>query len=77
MNGEADAGGLPGWLLSKQLFPRSQTWNGQNASPQYSPLFAQYAKEWYDHILPIIARHQVTNGGIGADAADRERVQPE
>jgi beta-galactosidase GanA/aryl-phospho-beta-D-glucosidase BglC (GH1 family) len=63
MNAEADAGGLPGWLLSKQLFPRAQAWDGTTASPQYSPLFAQYAKEWYDHILPIIARHQVTNGG--------------
>jgi len=63
MNGEADAGGLPGWLLSKPLFPRSQGWNGQLAQAQDSPLYEQYAKEWYDHIVPIVARHQITNGG--------------
>lgn len=63
MNAETDAGGLPGWLLSKPLYPRSQTWNGKQAVPAYSPLFAQYAREWYDRILPIVARHQVTSGG--------------
>ena len=63
MNAEADAGGLPGWLLTKPLYPRSQTWSGTKAAPQYSPLYMQYAREWYDHILPIVARHQVTNGG--------------
>ena len=63
MNAEADAGGLPGWLLSKPLLPRSQTWDGSVAKPEYSPMYIQYAKEWYDHLLPILARHQVTNGG--------------
>lgn len=63
MNAEADAGGLPGWLLTKPLFPRSQSWNGTVASAQYSPLYAQYSKEWLDHILPILVRHQVTTGG--------------
>lgn len=63
MNAEADAGGLPGWLLTKPLYPRAQSWNGSVAQPQYSPLYSQYAKEWLDHLLPIIARHQVTSGG--------------
>jgi beta-galactosidase len=63
MNGEADAGGLPGWLLTKPLYPRAQTWNGVATQPQYSPLYAKYSREWYDHLVPIIAAHQVTTGG--------------
>ncbi len=63
MNAEADAGGLPGWLLTKAVFPRSQNWNGSIAEPDYSPLYTQYSKEWLDHLLPIIAKHQVTTGG--------------
>lgn len=63
MNAEVDAGGLPGWVLSKPLFPRMQTWDGTTAHAQYSALYAQYSKEWYDHLLPILARHQVTRGG--------------
>ncbi|HEY8684303.1 MAG TPA: beta-galactosidase [Chloroflexota bacterium] len=63
MNAEVDAGGLPGWLLREPLYPRNQSWNGTTAVAQYSPLYEQYAKVWFDHILPIVARHQVTNGG--------------
>ncbi|GAC1467210.1 MAG: hypothetical protein PVSMB7_13540 [Chloroflexota bacterium] len=62
MNAEVDAGGLPGWLLTKPLFPRSQSWDGTTAHAQYSALYAQYSKEWYDHLLPILARHQATDG---------------
>jgi beta-galactosidase len=63
MNAEADAGGLPGWLLRQPLYPRNQAWNGSAAVARFSPLYEQYAKEWFDHILPIVARHQITNGG--------------
>ncbi len=63
VNAEVDAGGLPGWLLTEPLFPRSQSWNGSKASADYSPLFSQQAEDWYGHLLPILARHQVTNGG--------------
>lgn len=63
MNAEVDAGGLPGWLLDKQLYPRSQSWDGTTARPQYSALYSRYSKEWYDHLVPILARHQVTTGG--------------
>ncbi|HEX8917171.1 MAG TPA: beta-galactosidase, partial [Chloroflexota bacterium] len=63
MNAEVDAGGLPGWLLRQTLYPRSQTWNGTTAQPDYSALYMQYSSEWYDHLLPILARHQVTSGG--------------
>ena len=63
MNAEVDAGGLPGWILTKPLYPRSQAWEGGVPRAQYSPLYVQYSKEWYDHLLPILARHQVTGGG--------------
>lgn len=63
MNAEADAGGLPGWVLRQDLEPRSQTWTGKAAQGAYSPLYAQDSREWYSHVLPILARHQVTNGG--------------
>lgn len=62
MNGEIDAGGLPGWVLTQQLNERSQVWNGQSAAAQYSPLYAQDSAQWYDHLLPILARHQATQG---------------
>ncbi len=62
MNAEVDAGGLPGWLLTKPIFPRSQSWDGTTAHPQYSALYSQYSREWYDHLLPILARHQATEG---------------
>jgi len=62
MNAEVDAGGLPGWVLTKPLFPRSQAWDGKKARPQYSALYSQYSREWYDHLLPILARHQATDG---------------
>lgn len=63
MNAEADAGGLPGWILRQNLAPRSQSWNGKYAQGSFSPLYAQYSQEWYDHVLPILAAHQVTTGG--------------
>jgi beta-galactosidase GanA len=63
MNAEADAGGLPGWLLTKEVNLRDQSWNGSIVQAQDSPLYLQYSQEWLDHILPIVARHQVTHGG--------------
>ena len=63
MNAEVDAGGLPGWLLRLPLYPRHQSWNGTTAVTTFSPLYEQYAKEWFDHILPIVARHQISRGG--------------
>lgn len=62
MNAEVDAGGLPGWILTKPLYPRSESWDGNAAHPQYSPLYVQYSQEWYAHLLPILARHQATDG---------------
>lgn len=63
MNGEVDAGGIPGWVLTRGGNLRDQTWNGTVAAPQVSPLYEQYSQQWYDHLLPILARHQVSDGG--------------
>lgn len=52
INAETDAGGFPDWLLTQKGRARSSD--------------ADYTKsynEWLDHIDPIIAKHQITNGG--------------
>lgn len=78
MNAEADAGGLPGWVLRQNLNPRAQTWNGQQAQGMDSPLYTQYSEEWYDHVLPILAAHQVTSGGsVLLVSIENEYPQPQ
>ncbi|MEV0407596.1 beta-galactosidase [Actinoallomurus sp. NPDC050550] len=51
INGELDAGGYPGWLLTQKGRARS-------AAADYTAAY----REWLAHIDPIIARHQLTNG---------------
>jgi len=51
--GEWDNGGLPPWLLNRSgiSFRRA------------NPVFLAYVKNWYEHLLPIIAKRQHTRGG--------------
>lgn len=49
---EWDAGGFPHWIIAQQFPLRS-------AAPQS----IQTSKHWYDAVLPVIQRHQITNGG--------------
>lgn len=50
---EWDAGGLPAWLLSKPgIRPREN-----------DPTFVKYARGWFDRILPLLAKRQVSRGG--------------
>ncbi|WP_344315303.1 beta-galactosidase [Fodinicola feengrottensis] len=51
INAEVDGGGFPGWLARMAGTPRTS-----------DPRYLQYGKEWLNHIDPIIARHQLTNG---------------
>jgi beta-galactosidase GanA len=51
INGELDAGGFPGWLLT-------QAGRARTAAPDYLAA----VDEWLTHIDAIIARHQFTNG---------------
>jgi hypothetical protein len=44
-----EAGGLPAWLLGKQ--------------PQPAAGSLEWAKHWFDAVLPVIGRHQITKGG--------------
>ncbi|MEM3144782.1 MAG: beta-galactosidase [Thermoproteota archaeon] len=49
---EWDFGGLPNWLIGKNVIPRS-----------LDREFMKYALRYYDQILPIIRKHLVTKGG--------------
>jgi beta-galactosidase len=51
INAESDAGGFPGWLVTSDGKPRSD-------SPGYRAAY----REWMSRIDRIIARHQLTNG---------------
>ena len=53
INSEVDAGGLPGWL-------------GNVGATRSQPASEAYTKAWSDYwdaVVPIIARHQITRGG--------------
>src|SRR3954465_11940715 len=52
INAETDSGGFPGWLTTQKGRARS-------SAPDYTAAY----RDWLRHIDPIIARHQVTNGG--------------
>ncbi|WP_420803655.1 beta-galactosidase [Saccharothrix deserti] len=51
INAETDSGGLPTWLINSPTRDRSN-----------EPDYIAAVDEWLDHINPIIARHQLTNG---------------
>lgn len=50
---EWDGGGLPAWL----------TQDPDLRVRQNEPRFLGRVEEWFDHILPILGRHQATEGG--------------
>jgi hypothetical protein len=52
VNAELSGGGFPGWMLRSRAEARSD-----------DPVYLAAVDEWMSHINPIIARHQVTNGG--------------
>ncbi len=52
INAETDSGGFPGWLTTQKGRARS-------SAPDYTRAY----REWLRHVDPIIARHQVTDGG--------------
>jgi beta-galactosidase GanA len=52
INAEVDGGGFPGWLSTTAGSTRTS-----------DPLYLKYSDEWQSQIDPIIARHQLTNGG--------------
>ncbi|KAI7863501.1 glycoside hydrolase superfamily [Spinellus fusiger] len=58
---ETQAGGYPSWLIAKRHLNirhnRMMLWR------TYDPLFAAYEVQWLHNLLPIIAKHQITEGG--------------
>jgi beta-galactosidase len=52
INAEVDSGGFPGWLSTQHGQARTHADDYQAAW-----------EEWFDHINPIIARHQIVDGG--------------
>ncbi len=49
---EWDGGGLPAYLFAANMRIRDN-----------DPVYLQYVQKWFDRILPIIRRHQITLGG--------------
>lgn len=52
INAELDSGGFPGWLSTQRGQARTHAGDYRAAW-----------EEWFDHINPIIARHQLVDGG--------------
>ncbi len=49
---EWDAGGFPHWIIAKQFPLRSD-----------SPESIQTSQGWYNHVLPVVRRNMITEGG--------------
>ncbi|KAG0376036.1 hypothetical protein BGX24_008380 [Mortierella sp. AD032] len=60
---ETQAGGFPIWLAGmREIRLRHMK---TNFWKEYDPEFMKYCIEYFEHILPILARHQITNGQGG------------
>ncbi|KAI9310693.1 glycoside hydrolase superfamily [Dichotomocladium elegans] len=59
---ETQAGGYPGWLIAKRHLRirhnQFMLWR------TYDEEFAQYEVQWLNQILPIIAKHQITENDV-------------
>lgn len=49
---EWDGGGFPGWLAGRDIRWRSD-----------SQACLDWSRHWYESVMPVIARHQITRGG--------------
>ncbi|KAI9305625.1 glycoside hydrolase superfamily [Cunninghamella echinulata] len=56
---ETQGGGYPSWLVAKrELYIRH---NKIMLWRSYDPIFANYEVQWLNNILPILAKHQITD----------------
>ncbi|KAF9089980.1 hypothetical protein BGX23_006321 [Mortierella sp. AD031] len=60
---ETQAGGFPIWLAAMRDVRLRHM--GTNFWKDYDPEFMKYCVEYFENILPILARHQITNGHGG------------
>ncbi|KAI7901892.1 glycoside hydrolase superfamily [Cokeromyces recurvatus] len=60
---ETQGGGYPSWLVAKRELNIRH--NYIMLWRKYDPLFADYEVQWLNQILPIIARHQITENKNG------------
>ncbi|KAF9436963.1 hypothetical protein BGZ76_002414 [Entomortierella beljakovae] len=60
---ETQAGGFPIWLAAKRdirlRHMKTNLWK------EYDPKFMEYCVQYFENILPILAKHQITNGQNG------------
>ncbi|RIB17023.1 Glycoside Hydrolase Family 35 protein [Gigaspora rosea] len=54
---ETQAGGFPFWVLDKVKRVRHMSFTGFK---KYDPEFSAFQKQWFENVLPIIAKHQIT-----------------
>ncbi|CAB4467800.1 hypothetical protein RhiirA1_505926 [Rhizophagus irregularis] len=59
---ETQVGGFPLWLAAEKHRIRHIKFTGFK---EYDKTFAEYEKEWFENILPILARHQITEKSNG------------
>ncbi|KAG0246133.1 hypothetical protein BGX31_004322 [Mortierella sp. GBA43] len=60
---ETQAGGFPIWLAAnREIRLRHMK---TNLWKEYDATFMSYCIEYFEHILPILAKHQITNGSNG------------
>ncbi|CAG8625660.1 3954_t:CDS:2 [Cetraspora pellucida] len=59
---ETQAGGIPFWVVEKVKRVRHISFTGFK---KYDPEFSDYQKQWFENILPIIAKHQITEKSSG------------
>ncbi|CAJ0847217.1 11622_t:CDS:2 [Entrophospora sp. SA101] len=59
---ETQAGGFPIWLVEKADKLRHVKFT---TFKQYDENFSEYQREWFENILPILAKHQITEKSNG------------
>lgn len=64
-HGEIRDNGLPAWLVGNhpEILLRRRDGSILDQVSYLNPTYLNYVRKWYAKVMPIIARHQITNGG--------------
>jgi beta-galactosidase len=65
---ETRGAGLPGWFLEKfALGVKMRNRNGEPVNSDgvslFHPVYLEKVALWYDQVMPLISRHEISNGG--------------